>query len=49
MNLNQYIFREYDIRGKVSDDFPPELVEALGKSQSIGKGQGLERVKSAYG
>jgi len=31
MNLNQYIFREYDIRGKVSDDFPPELVEALGK------------------
>ena len=32
MNLNKYIFREYDIRGKVSDDFPPELVEALGKS-----------------
>ena len=31
MNLNKYIFREYDIRGKVSDDFPPELVEALGK------------------
>jgi len=31
MDLNQYIFREYDIRGKVSDDFPPELVEALGK------------------
>ena len=31
MNLNQYIFREYDIRGKVSDDFPPEVVEALGK------------------
>ena len=31
MNLNQYIFREYDIRGKVFDDFPPELVEALGK------------------
>ena len=31
MNLNKYIFREYDIRGKVSDDFPPEVVEALGK------------------
>ena len=31
MNLNKYIFREYAIRGKVSDDFPPELVEALGK------------------
>ena len=31
MNLNQYIFREYDIRGKVSDDFPPEVVESLGK------------------
>ena len=31
MKLNQYIFREYDIRGKVSDDFPPEVVEALGK------------------
>ena len=31
MNLNQYIFREYDIRGKVSDDFPPDVVEALGK------------------
>ena len=31
MDLNQYIFREYDIRGKVSDDFPPEVVEALGK------------------
>jgi len=31
MDLNQYIFREYDIRGKVSDDLPPEVVEALGK------------------
>ena len=30
MNLNKYIFREYDIRGKVSDDFPPDVVESLG-------------------
>ena len=25
MNLNEFIFREYDIRGKVSDDFPEEV------------------------
>jgi len=31
MNLNKYIFREYDIRGKVADDFPPDVVESLGK------------------
>ena len=31
MNLNKYIFREYDIRGKVVNDFPPEVVESLGK------------------
>ena len=31
MNLNKYIFREYDIRGKVSDDFPPDVVESLGR------------------
>ncbi len=30
--LNKYIFREYDIRGKVADDFPPDVVENLGKS-----------------
>ena len=29
--MNPYIFREYDIRGKVADDFPPEVVELLGK------------------
>ena len=29
--VNKYIFREYDIRGKVIDDFPPELVIQLGK------------------
>ena len=31
MNLNKYIFREYDIRGKVSDDFPPDVVKSLGR------------------
>jgi phosphomannomutase/phosphoglucomutase len=31
MNLNKYIFREYDIRGKVLNDFPPKVVESLGK------------------
>ncbi len=29
--MNPYIFREYDIRGKVVEDFPPEVVELLGK------------------
>ena len=29
--VNKYIFREYDIRGKVIDDFPPEFVIQLGK------------------
>ena len=29
--LNKYIFREYDIRGKVADDFQPDVVESLGK------------------
>lgn len=32
MKINKYIFREYDIRGKVSDDFPTEVVENLGKA-----------------
>lgn len=32
MKINKYIFREYDIRGKVLDDFPPEVVENLGKA-----------------
>lgn len=30
--INKYIFREYDIRGKVADDFPPNVVQCLGKS-----------------
>jgi phosphomannomutase/phosphoglucomutase len=29
--INKYIFREYDIRGKVAEDFPPDVVESLGK------------------
>ena len=32
MKVNKYIFREYDIRGKVKDDFPPEVVLNLGKA-----------------
>ena len=32
MKINKYIFREYDIRGKVRDDFPPEVVLNLGKA-----------------
>ena len=31
MTINPYIFREYDIRGKVAEDFPPEMVTLLGK------------------
>ena len=29
--VNKYIFREYDIRGKVVDDFSPQVVNQLGK------------------
>ena len=29
--VNKYIFREYDIRGKVVDDFPPQVVNQLGR------------------
>ena len=29
---NPYIFREYDIRGKVKEDFPQHVVEKLGKA-----------------
>ena len=32
MNINPYIFREYDIRGKVAEDFPPEIVVLLGRA-----------------
>jgi phosphomannomutase/phosphoglucomutase len=30
--VNKYIFREYDIRGKVVDDFPPHVVTLLGQA-----------------
>ena len=30
--INPYIFREYDIRGKVSEDFPEHVVTKLGKA-----------------
>ena len=30
--INSYIFREYDIRGKVADDFPDHVVVKLGKA-----------------
>lgn len=32
MQINPFIFREYDIRGKVADDFQDDVVEALGRS-----------------
>jgi len=32
MKINPYIFREYDIRGKVVEDFSPEVVVLLGRS-----------------
>ena len=31
MNINKYIFREYDIRGEVKADFPHHIVELLGR------------------
>ncbi len=31
MNINPFIFREYDIRGNVVEDFPPDVVRLLGK------------------
>tara|TARA_B100000287_G_scaffold420396_1_gene459735 strand:- start:655 stop:2025 length:1371 start_codon:yes stop_codon:yes gene_type:complete len=31
-SINQYIFREYDIRGNVADDFPEHVVIKLGKA-----------------
>ena len=30
--VNEYIFREYDIRGNVSEDFPEHVVSKLGKA-----------------
>lgn len=30
--MNPYIFRQYDIRGKVAEDFPPDVVVKLGQA-----------------
>ncbi len=32
MNISPFIFREYDIRGKVGEDFTPEVVRAIGRA-----------------
>ncbi|MBX6422410.1 phosphomannomutase/phosphoglucomutase [Thermosulfurimonas sp. F29] len=32
MRVSPYIFREYDIRGKVGEDFTPEVVRAIGRA-----------------
>ena len=32
MKISPYIFREYDIRGKVGEDFTPEVVRNIGKA-----------------
>lgn len=32
MNINPYVFRNYDIRGKVGDDIDAEKAEAIGKA-----------------
>ena len=32
MKVNPFVFREYDIRGVVKDDFPSEFVNGLGKA-----------------
>ena len=40
--MNERIFREYDIRGVVAEDFPPEVVTALGRAVAayyLGKGE----------
>ena len=45
MQLNKFIFREYDIRGEVAKDFPPEVVELLGKGYgSYVSRQGAKKV-----
>ncbi|MFQ6673594.1 MAG: phosphomannomutase/phosphoglucomutase [Fidelibacterota bacterium] len=32
MDFNPYVFREYDVRGKVAEDFPPEFARDLGRA-----------------
>ncbi len=45
MRVSPYIFREYDIRGKVTEDFTPEVVRAIGRAYgTIVKRKGGKRV-----
>ncbi|QJA06700.1 phosphomannomutase/phosphoglucomutase [Thermosulfurimonas marina] len=45
MKINPYIFREYDIRGKVGEDFTPEVVRAIGRAYgTVIKRRGGRRV-----
>ncbi|MCH7495315.1 MAG: phosphomannomutase, partial [Candidatus Marinimicrobia bacterium] len=45
MEINPYIFREYDIRGVVSEDFPDDVVELLGRGfGSYVKRKGIEKI-----
>lgn len=32
MKFNPYVFREYDVRGDVAEDFPPEFVQDFGRA-----------------
>jgi phosphomannomutase/phosphoglucomutase len=32
MKVNRYVFRQYDVRGVVAEDFPPEFVTGLGRA-----------------
>ena len=45
MNVSPYIFREYDIRGKVGEDFTEEVVREIGKAYgTIVKRKGGKKV-----
>ena len=35
MKMNPFIFREYDIRGRVVEDFPPEVVVLLAEGLEL--------------
>jgi len=45
MTIHDYIFREYDIRGEVERDFPPDVVTLLGKgSGTYFRSRGAQRI-----
>ena len=45
MRLSPFIFREYDIRGRVGEDFTEEVVREIGRAYaSMVKRQGGKRV-----